>query len=58
MSHVGISESIKQRKRKKVICNSSDDDLPVRTNKPKKKLNRFNKQPVKEAVIVLEDIKK
>ena len=74
MSHVGISESIKQRKRKKVTCISSDDDVPKRTNKPKKKLNRFKNlpikdaphepineaphEPIKEAVVVLEDIKK
>ena len=69
MSHMGISESIKNRKRSSkpstVYSISSDDEAPTRS-KPKKKLNRLsNVMPVakkddkkKEPVVVLEDIRK
>ena len=69
MSHTGISESIKSRKRStnksSTVYNISSDeeDIPVRT-KPKRKLNRLsNVTPVvkkddKQPVVVLEDIRK
>ena len=69
MSHTGISESIKNRKRSanksSTVYNISSDEekVPART-KPKRKLNRLsNVTPVvkrddKQAVVVLEDIRK
>ena len=54
MSHMGISEAIKNRKRSSkpstVYSISSDDEAPIRS-KPKKKLNRLsNVMPVAKKV--------